>query len=244
MTAFMRESVAEASPGHGQSLEVAAATCDRQELESMTLDEALVRPNIRRSRIVDLRLQATADDQSFASLVEFQDYSPGWSVAVVVEGGDGHSNERIFSGLRERVEATFQWYSFLSDNRFWNSLLTILGVLVIVALVALLVAAGLHVNSGDSMFGTVKTVSTETGQVISAKPASFLDFLTAQWVSCLAWPAAVLLACIVVVDVRRWLFPKGVFLVGQELHHNNTIRKARWVLLTCLLLPILVQVIA
>lgn len=54
---------------------------------------------------------------SAGAMVEFDDYEPGWSAAVVVEGGTQDASKELFERLSDFVTATFQWHSWITSQR-------------------------------------------------------------------------------------------------------------------------------
>lgn len=207
-------------------------------METNTLSDLLTYYNARKSRIASAALTLTTHDRAMAAHVEFQDYPPGWSVAVAVEGGPDAANKRLLRDLTAAIEPTLQWYSWLSDNRFWRAIIVILLLLLLFCATVclyLLVAS-------ESPFGVV-TVTHPSGET-TTRPATATELARYDGAKTAVDLALSNALVIIVFFVRPILFPKGLFLIGHEVHRHEALKKWRWVLLTGVAIPILLRIFA
>lgn len=170
-----------------------------------------------RLRSIFCRVQA----ESMVSLVVFQDYGPGWTCAIVVEGGRRDEAGRLFERLSDYVKETFQWYSLITSMR-----------------VALLAIASYLAWSVWMLWSRVRS-----GRSFPV-PLSNVEMSTVQWILTIA-VALVCLTVVIFIGVLLirlvdFLFPKGIFLIGQEIHRYNTVVSWRKTLLTGLAFPFLI----
>ena len=221
-------------PGQPAVVDVKAYTRSG-EMQFENLSEVVSYGNDQQGRLQSIGISVRADDESMAAIVCFQDYFPGWSASVVVEGGDEQASLGLFNKLRGCVESTFQWYSFLLSTRFWIGLT----VLVIIAYIASLVGPALLEELDVLPPATEQNAAAEGGG--SAAQDSAAQPPPTKWrvTSMLELGIITVVALFLAVVVLPYLFPRGVFLIGQETRRAGVRTKLRWGLLVVLiLLPI------
>jgi len=166
------------------------------------------------------------------ALVEFEDYGPGWSVAVIVEGEDGSRSSALLRRLESVVESTFAWYSFLSPNREWmaTGLVIWIGTLPIAGYT---LWRAFHAVTRGGGTTALSTTSSES----NAPPV--LDVVLTLGVGIIG--GLVFLCCIaLLLCIWKLVFPKGVYLIGQEIRRDEARNRWRWLFLSSLLFPLIV----
>ncbi len=230
----MKHGVVVSCPDKAVQLDVRAYTrTGEKRLEN--LDEVLSYGNRSPDRLRALGLRVRSDDGSTAAMVRFQDYGPGWSAAVIVEGGDEQASRGLFEKLRESVKETFQWYSFLLSSRFWTGLL----LLFVIAYLAYFVSPPVR-----NWLLPESTRSSETLQSASTfSPGTVTESLAPDAVETRSSSIPIIVICVVCAvslllgfEILPMLFPKGIFLIGEEIRRYWWITGGRIVLLVVLIL--------
>ncbi len=242
MVGEISETLFAISPDAGQSLSIFALRkqgqfgLDRFEIRS--IDELLAYPNPSGLRLMHLTIRVVLADDSAGALVSFQDHGPGWSVALNVEGSPANSVQALAGKLRDLMEPTFQWYSFLSNNRGWTAA-------VIVLWLAGAIFSLSHNFQGFSCsvpWPEVTVTNPATHEIIERRPATGNEIL-ASVVRNSASAIVLLVGAASLLFLRPLLFPKGIFLLGQEVNRHEALKKWRWAFVTSLLLPLLQRAI-
>lgn len=200
------------------------------------LSEVAAHGNGSEDRLQSIGISVQPQDSSMVAMVRFQDYSPGWSVSVIVEGGDEQASLGLFGKLRDGVESTYQWYSFLLSTRFWISMV----VIAVIVSVSLRLGAPL-LQKLEILPPPVEKTDTGPGADAAADQASAVPDQGggSQPFTMLEVGTIVLLGLFFALVVLPYVFPRGVFLIGEEVKRAALVSKLRWGLLAVVvLLPV------
>lgn len=239
----MQHGVGLAHPDKPPVIEVRACT-RTGEMHFQRLSEVVSYGNSAQERLQSIGISVQPEDKSMMAMVRFQDYFPGWSVSVIVEGGDEQASLGLFGKLRSGVESTYRWYSFLLSTRFWIGLV----ILVLIAYAASLVGPPLMrqldmlppaAEQTDALqaAGAATDAGADAGaaaQGVAAKGATRSMF---------EFGIISLLGLFFALVVLPYLFPRGIFLIGEEIRRAAAISKLRWGLLAVVVLVPAVAVV-
>lgn len=198
----------------------------RGKLDAFDLARLSLFGNWWKNRLTLVRLVSRPEGVDAGVVVQFSDYSPGWSAAVIVEGLEGASASELFDKINDEVSLCHRWYSLLSGNRLWCTFMVVLWLFSVLLFVYWLLYYGL---------------APVTRQVALGQPGSVVGLL-----SVMAFGIVTLAGCAVLILILwLWslLFPKLIFLVGQELRREENRHKGRWALATAIIAPVLVGVV-
>ncbi|MCA9226743.1 MAG: hypothetical protein KDA47_14070 [Planctomycetales bacterium] len=238
----MQQEVQNVVQGAGVSLSANVVANGVGNLNIETLNEFLGYSNTWKKRLSFVSLLALADDGTAGTRVIFHDFGPGWSVAVLAEGGNYEWAKGARDRLVNRVEGTFQWYSWLSTNRFWTRFLAILFLVWAswciygISRVACKGAPSLGVVETRTPSGDVVERRSLTPKDIAVDATMRLEFLIAFFMPILIF--------VLVFVVRPILFPKGMFLIGKGKTRDASLKKWRWAVLASLVFPLTVSLIS
>ncbi len=197
------------------------------EMEFKNLSEVVSYGNQPDERLQSLGISAKRQDGSMASMVRFQDYFPGWSVSVIVEGGDEQASLGLFNKLRSCIEPTFQWYSFLLSTRFWIGLTAIVVIAYLASLVGVPLLREMEVLPPSAETEVVPAGEAGLAAVVGAQNGE----AGAGSANLLELGIIVVIALFVTMVVLPYLFPRGVFLIGDEMKRAALRSNLRCILL-------------
>lgn len=228
----MQHGVERARPDQERVVDVRAYT-RTGERKFERLSEVASHGNGSEDRLQSIGISVQPQDGSMMAMVRFQDYSPGWSVSVIVEGGDEQASLGLFGKLRDGVESTYQWYSFLLSTRFWITMVVI----------ALIVTLALRL--GAPLLRELEILpppaeETDAGQDADAAAGQQSAVGGAnggsQALTILEMGTIVLLGLFFALVVLPYVFPRGVFLIGEEVKRAALVSKLRWALMAAVVL--------
>ena len=104
----MKHGVGLAQPDKPPVIDVRACT-RTGEMHFQRLSEVVSYGNSAQERLQSIGISVQPEDKSMMAMVRFQDYFPGWSVSVIVEGGDEQASLGLLGKLRSGVESTYRW---------------------------------------------------------------------------------------------------------------------------------------
>lgn len=224
ITGAMEAAIDSCCPGQERTLIITADTGRAHQSTETTfenVDELATCFNAGHSRLNSVTCSLCTEDMG--SVVVFENYPPGWTAAIVVEGGSNDSSQQLFGKLTDYVKETFQWYSFLTSGR-----------------VTLFASASYLMWSAYALWGYF-------GPTQSSPPAALpepSEIPTVRWILeglfgfvCVA---GVIFVWILLMRTIDALFPKGIFLIGQEVHRHSSRLWWRKALLTSLVFPFLI----
>jgi len=198
------------------------------EVEFDSLTELLAYGNEPKDRLHAVGLGVRSHDESLVSLVRFQDYFPGWSVSVIVEGGDEQASLGLFQKIVKSIEPAFKWYSFLLSTRFWVGL----ALLVIVAYTASLLGRPVAQQLEAPPPQAVEVAPTAAASADHAAPAAAGGLR----VTVIEFAIFGVIAIAFSFVVLPYLFPRGLCLIGREIKRAAVVSRLRWALLLVLIL--------
>ncbi len=197
------------------------------------LSEITSYTNARKERLQSVGISVRPEDKSMMALVRLQDYQPGWSVSVIVEGGDEQASLGLFNKLRNCIEPRFQWYSFLLSTRFWVGVTLVVLVAYAVFLMgpAAMEKLGMYTPAGPEGPAADTAGVIQTGAQALRSGSVRSTFIEVGIMA--------VIALFFVLVILPHLFPRGLFLIGRETWRAAIISKLRWALLVALIvLPI------
>lgn len=227
----MKHGMELAGPDQPAAVDVRAYTRGG-EMEFKNLSEVVSYGNQPDERLQSIGISAKRQDGSMASMVRFQDYFPGWSVSVIVEGGDEQASLGLFNKLRSCIEPTFQWYSFLLSTRFWIGLTAIVVIAYLASLVGVPLLREMEVLPPNAETEAVPAGEAGLDAVVGAQNGE----AGAGSANLLELGIIVVIALFVTMVVLPYLFPRGVFLIGDEMKRAALRSKLRWILLLVVVL--------
>lgn len=229
----MKHGMELAGPDQPATVDVRAYTRGG-EMEFKNLSEVVSYGNQSDERLQSIGISAKRQDGSMASMVRFQDYFPGWSVSVIVEGGDEQASLGLFNKLRSCIEPTFQWYSFLLSTRFWIGLTAIVVIAYLASLVGVPLLREMEVLPPPPGAQTGVIPVSELG--IDVGVGAQTSEAGAGSANLLELGIIVVVALFVTMVVLPYLCPRGVFLIGDEIKRAAMLSKLRWILLLVVVL--------
>lgn len=222
----MQHGVERARPDQERVVDVRAYT-RTGERKFERLSEVAAHDNGSEDRLQSIGISVQPQDSSMMAMVRFQDYSPGWSVSVIVEGGDEQASLGLFEKLRDGAESTYQWYSFLLSTRFWISMVVI----------ALIVTAALRLGAPllrelEILPPSAEEMEADQGADVAGQQSVVGGANSgSQALTVLELGTIVLLGLFFALVVLPYVFPRGVFLIGEEVKRAALVSKLRWALL-------------
>lgn len=228
----MQHGVGLAQPDKPPLIDVRACT-RTGEMHFQRLSEVVSYGNSAQERLQSIGISVQPEDKSMMAMVRFQDYFPGWSVSVIVEGGDEQASLGLFGKLRSGVESTYRWYSFLLSTRFWIGLV----ILVLIAYVASLVGPPLMRQLDMLPPATEQTDALQAAGAATDAGAAAQDTAAKGTTrSLFEFGIISLLGLFFALVVLPYLFPRGIFLIGKEVQRAAVLSKLRWGLLAVVVL--------
>ncbi len=227
----MKHGVELAQPGKPPVIDVRACT-RTGEMHFQRLSEVVSYGNSAQERLQSIGISVQPEDKSMMAMVRFQDYFPGWSVSVIVEGGDEQASLGLFGKLRSGVESTYRWYSFLLSTRFWIGLV----ILVLIAYAATLAGPPLMRQLGMLPPATEQTDAIQAAGAATDGAAAQTPAAKGATRSMFEFGIISLLGLFFALVVLPYLFPRGIFLIGEEIRRAAAISKLRWALLAVVVL--------
>jgi len=227
----MKHGVGLAQPGKPPVIDVRACT-RTGEMHFQRLSEVVSYGNSAQERLQSIGISVQPEDKSMMAMVRFQDYFPGWSVSVIVEGGDEQASLGLFGKLRSGVESTYRWYSFLLSTRFWIGLV----ILVLIAYAATLAGPPLMRQLGMLPPATEQTDAIQAAGAATDGAAAQTPAAKGATRSMFEFGIISLLGLFFALVVLPYLFPRGIFLIGEEIRRAAAISKLRWALLAVVVL--------
>jgi hypothetical protein len=223
----MQHGVGLAQPDKPPLIDVRACT-RTGEMRFQRLSEVVSYGNSAQERLQSIGISVQPEDKSMMAMVRFQDYFPGWSVSVIVEGGDEQASLGLFGKLRSGVESTYRWYSFLLSTRFWIGLV----ILVLIAYLASLVGPPLMRQLDMLPPAAEQTDALQAaGAATEAEAAGQDPAAKGTTRSLFEFGIISLLGLFFALVVLPYLFPRGIFLIGEEVKRAAVLSKLRWGLL-------------
>ncbi len=228
----MQHGVGLAQPDKPPVIDVRACT-RTGEMHFQRLSEIVSYGNSPQERLQSIGISVQPEDKSMMAMVRFQDYFPGWSVSVIVEGGDEQASLGLFGKLRSGVESTYRWYSFLLSTRFWIGLV----ILVLIAYLASLVGPPL-MRQLDMLPPAAEQLDTPQAAGAAADAGAAGQDPAARGAARTMFEFGIisLLGLFFALVVLPYLFPRGIFLIGEEVKRAAVLSKLRWGLLAVVVL--------
>ena len=228
----MQHGVGLAHPDKPPVIEVRACT-RTGEMHFQRLSEVVSYGNSAQERLQSIGISVQPEDKSMMAMVRFQDYFPGWSVSVIVEGGDEQASLGLFGKLRSGVESTYRWYSFLLSTRFWIGLV----ILALIAYLASLVGPPL-MRQLDMLPPAAEQTDVPQAASAATDAGAAAQDTTARGTTRTMFEFGIisLLGLFFALVILPYLFPRGMFLIGEEVQRAAVLSKLRWGLLAVVVL--------
>jgi len=221
-------------PESPQNFEITATTREGHK-NFANLEELLSFENSSKTRLSSISLSVRPENRAMATLVEFKDHIPGWSVAVVVEGGGEQSSRGMFEKLKDQVRETYQWYSFLLNGRFWSSLLIACVVFILVTLLA-----PLFFEATSQEMNEVIQRSISTSETVSSAPEA-LSIPTPSRNFIIGVTIMAVVGVLLGFELIPRLFPKADFVIGQGANRSSNITVCRYIFILLLVITLIIS---